>query len=368
MKNIHTALARLSVSLAALTMGLTAAANAQTYDIVSLGNTDPQALNNKGQVVGLFVNAQGKTRAFEYNNGQIQTLFPTITNSISALGINDRGQIVGSGPTGPYVYDSNTGVMKTLGVPAGMNNFATAINQNGDVTGTYTVPFRDSHPFIYSSSTGQLLTIYGMNGVGGAAGGTAINNLGQVVGSASVPNPGISHAFLYSNGVIQDLGTLGGRISESTGINDRGEVIGDSFLAGDKLSQAFLYRNGTMENIGAIIDPGSFSFADGINSAGDIVGQSGSLGGYLYRNGVAQSLDSLIDPSLGWNIAGATAINDRGQIIGGGYLNGVATSFLLTPRAAATPEPTPALVFVVGLGVSLLALRRRKSVRGASRR
>lgn len=53
----------------------------------------------------------------------------------------------------------------------------------------------------------DLGTFGGTNSVAGA-----INNLGQVVGAASFPGDALSHAFLYSNGVKQDLGSLGGPV------------------------------------------------------------------------------------------------------------------------------------------------------------
>ena len=44
---------------------------------------------------------------------------------------------------------------------------------------------------------------------GGSSVGLDINNSGQVTGYSTLPS-GATHAFLYSGGVMTDLGTLGG--------------------------------------------------------------------------------------------------------------------------------------------------------------
>jgi probable HAF family extracellular repeat protein len=36
------------------------------------------------------------------------------------------------------------------------------------------------------------------------------------------------HAFVWQNGKLTDLGTLGGRDSDTTGINDHGQIVGSS--------------------------------------------------------------------------------------------------------------------------------------------
>ena len=61
----------------------------------------------------------------------------------------------------------------------------------------------------------------------GQGGATAINDSGQVVGWYQSTN----HAFLYSNGTMSDIGTLGGDCSDfscANGINASGQVVGYS--------------------------------------------------------------------------------------------------------------------------------------------
>src|SRR3954471_10776733 len=53
-----------------------------------------------------------------------------------------------------------------------------------------------------------------------------LNNSGQVTGG-SATSTGAQHAFLYSNGQMTDLGTLGGA-TVGYGINDAGQVAGSS--------------------------------------------------------------------------------------------------------------------------------------------
>src|SRR6476661_6966930 len=66
---------------------------------------------------------------------------------------------------------------------------------------------------------------------GGFSQANGINNRGQVVGEASAV-AGTTHAFLYSHGQRQDIGTLGGIFSQAFGINDSGQIVGLSAITG----------------------------------------------------------------------------------------------------------------------------------------
>ena len=58
-------------------------------------------------------------------------------------------------------------------------------------------------------------------------------------------------AFLYSNGQLTNLGTLGGEYGQGRGINSSGEIAGYSTLANGSY-RAFLYSNGHMAALGTL--------------------------------------------------------------------------------------------------------------------
>jgi len=99
---------------------------------------------------------------------------------------------------------------------------------------------------------------------------SGINNNGQIVGTSN------SHAVLWQNGKITDLGTLSGSPSSAAyGINDNGEIVGSSHYPPDN-PHAFIWKNGVMTDLGTLPTE-TDSFAMAINTNGQIVGSSGSF-------------------------------------------------------------------------------------------
>jgi len=188
------------------------------------------------------------------------------------------------------------------------NVLATSINAGGKVCGN-----NGPKGFVYESERITLLPLF-MSG--GEMWPQALDRAGNVVGTAQVPTGGSEahyHAFLYRNGVLSNLGTLGGSESSAYAINASGEIVGDSSATGSRPQRAFVYRNGTMIDLGTL--GGSASTAFGINDAGQIVGNfktaSGETHAFLYDQ------NRMIDlGTLGGKRSVAKAINNAGQIVG----------------------------------------------------
>lgn len=140
--------------------------------------------------------------------------------------------------------------------------------------------------------------------------GIGINSKGQVVGWAQTDTG--ARAFLYRNGAMTDLGTLGGNSSYGFALNNRGEVVGDSDLASyPAVDHAFLYRSGMLMDLSAL-PGGTNGYAEGINDRGQVICAFGHEA-VLYSDGQLYDLGTFMP----------TCINNRGQIAGGNGTNAV---------------------------------------------
>jgi probable HAF family extracellular repeat protein len=185
------------------------------------------------------------------------------------------------------------------------------------------------HAFLYGN--GQM-TDLGTVGGGDFSGGGAINRSGWVVGGSSTNNGG-SDAFLWNGQKMVDLGglkPLAGSDSGANGINDSGQVVGQ-YGTNDPV-HPFLYSNGTMTSLP---EPGftgpAGCLADAINNTGQIAGEcwdaSGTAHVVLWHNGAVTDLGTLGTPGTA-AFTEAVSINNNGQIAGTVFTGGTSEGFL----------------------------------------
>jgi len=120
-------------------------------------------------------------------------------------------------------------------------------------------------------------------------------------------------------------------------------VVGFSYPLYGQTAKAFLWSDSNTNgasDVGEMVDLGNLggarTEAHGINAKGQVVGSSdtanGSTRAFLWdTTNSMQDLNNLLPASSGWILGVAYDINDAGQIVGVGTINGQGHAFLLTP-------------------------------------
>jgi probable HAF family extracellular repeat protein len=313
--------------------------------------------SQNGQIDPLF-SGFPENRAVLWQNGTIVDLgtLPEGGYESFASTVNSRSQVVGFALNtipdpfslaGPGFFPTQTraflwqdGMMQDLGTLGGSGAFAFFVNERGQIAGqSYTnstpnpvtgLPTAD--PFLWENGTMQDL-----GSLGGTLGNpTAFNNRGQVVGVSNLAGDLTSHPFLWTTSQgMKDLGTLGGDTGFTNWINDAGEIAGKADVPGPapQNHDAVLWQNGVIIDLGAL--PGdSCANAYYVNARGQVVGTSESRDlcliptgehAFLRENGGPMvDLNSLIPPGSSLQLTFAVAINDRGEIAGFGVPAGCA--------------------------------------------
>jgi probable HAF family extracellular repeat protein len=202
-----------------------------------------------------------------------------------------------------FVWDNGTKTdLGTFGPVAVNNRDQIAGNHVELVNGDFL-----SNAFLFQN--GQLTALGTLGGDGSEA--RTLNERGQIVGRSTTTS-GASHAFLWQDGTMTDLGTLGGAWSEAIAVTGQGQVVGNSATA-TGATHGFLWQDGVMTDLGTL--GGAPSVVGAVNDRGQIVGRSATATGqthaFLWQDGTMTDLGT-----LGGDRSDAEAINKHGQIAG----------------------------------------------------
>ena len=349
-----------------------------------LSESSGQAVNNNGHVVGSSdtggINGTSglpQTNAFLHDGASMQDLGTLGAGDVQsvATSVNDSDQVVGfsdsdTGARTAFLYDPGSIPNMDL-IPAGTGNLgsiANDINNGGQVVGFALFDETDCGPdplnlphyeanraFVYDKSQSPnptYLTLlpasahdfaYGINQAGQIAGYSLVPGVDPDTGDPVVDADGCplfysTRAFLYdlaTSNVTAVGGTSGalsgGTWSEAYAINSAGEVVGDSGVGDvtavppsyDQSYHAFQYTaTGGMVDLGTLTG-GMTSVAHGINDDGEIVGfgdtATSPSHAFVYDPAASamHDLNDLITAS-GWELTQAWAVNEKGQITGDG--------------------------------------------------
>ena len=175
---------------------------------------------------------------------------------------------------------------------------------------------------------------------------TSINAGGRLAGFSNLGGDGTRHAVLWRDGQIDDLGTLGGPNSnvQWPGQNDAGTVVGIAETAEadpnqepwscsaffptvtHRVCRGFAYYDGVMHPLPTL--GGTHGFATSVNALDQVVGWAETLVEDPTCNGdqklqfravlwePRQARHTELPPLRKDSTSAATAINDRGQVVG----------------------------------------------------
>ena len=299
-------------------------------DLGTLGGSESfaQAINDRGQITGLALNGVSDPYSFYY---------------VFLYGFSNGTQ------TRAFLWDEDEG-MQDLGTLGGADAFPSLINQHGQVAGfsyTNSTPNPTTglptlHPFLWETGKGMI----DLGDLGGTltASVNGLNERGEVVGGALLPGDVLNHPFLWDGQKLIDLTAAPFDPSgngEARWINEAGDVIGGARLpvpcdSHGLQTHGFLWSNGIMTDLGGLPATPN-SEAQFINSSKQIVGESFTCDfsapvAFLWENGSIVDLNTLISGNSQIFLYWSTFISDSGEIAAYGSLaNGDTHALLLIP-------------------------------------
>jgi hypothetical protein len=282
------------------------------FDVPGATSTAAYDINDRGQIVGLLVDAAGVFHGFLLDKGVFTRIDVPGASLTTALGINDRGQIVGefqdsAGVSQGYVLTD--GLLTRVEPPDATFTQAIEINDRGQIVGVYQDAQGIFHGYLLDQGSFTRIDVPGAT----ATELTSINNHGQIAGNF-IDAEGFIHQFFSDKGGFTRIDVPGSApitdvaARETIRINDRGQI-------------ASTIPDGTGGRHGYLVDRGAFTQIDVPGAlATEVLGISdrGQLAGFvldteIVGHGLVASRDAFSARAIG---VGASDENAGVEIAG----------------------------------------------------
>jgi probable HAF family extracellular repeat protein len=193
-------------------------------DVVRTDWQDGNALVSKSWLVtsnNLGTNAGTAETSYTYATGSTTNIVLFTPDPHTAHDSTTQTSTQSPGYLSSIPVESNTDGGQFLGKVAGINDHGVIATTQSMLPGTTTTPY------LYASNSSSQINLGNLGGANGVA--NALNNSNQVVGWSQIAS-GAQHAFLYSNGTLQDLNLLipplaGITLTSAVGIDAAGDIV-----------------------------------------------------------------------------------------------------------------------------------------------
>jgi probable HAF family extracellular repeat protein len=330
------------------------------YIVIDLGGFAANTITNSGQIVGSKFFGADRHGAFWPSTQSTAIDLGTLPdfNTSRALNINPRGEIVGLAQNSDFSdvrplfwASSQSAPIELPGLPVGLVGEAFHINPRGQIVGIF---FALGGPVqravFWPNSNATPVYLRDLSDQFPHSFASSINPSGNIIGhgcdadfvechvafwasSASTPvalaSPG--GEFIYT-----DIGLVNGF---SPGLNNAGSIVGYAYNSDFSETRAVFWASSASPAvILSTTDEFSNGTAEGISDKGQIVGEAfnidfSDLHAFMWPSATSQGIDlnTLLPPDLGWELVVARGINNLGEIVGAGFLNGMLHAYALIP-------------------------------------